>query len=205
MRFFKSFLALVLVLIFVPSTIFAADSIILPQAEDPGVMYYPGTGVQVKVGDVLVTNGTSSGGLTGHAGIVTSNYTVATIDGYGGNPYEQNFYSWHNKWSSNGNWTKVVRYKDSSVATKAGTWAYDYVHQHSDATYSLSLLYSLSDLSHVYCSKIPWLAYYSYGVSMGYSGWEKAIYTPYMWIDGSPDSAHGALGFWFTQIATVKQ
>ncbi|OME98402.1 hypothetical protein BK124_14385 [Paenibacillus amylolyticus] len=33
--------------------------------------YYPGTSTPIRVGDVLVTNNTSSKGLTGHAGIVT--------------------------------------------------------------------------------------------------------------------------------------
>lgn len=77
---------------------------------DPGQIYYPGTGVIVRAGDVLITNDTTSSGLTGHAGIVTDELTVDTFDGPGLNPKRQNFCEWMNKHATNGPWTKVVRY-----------------------------------------------------------------------------------------------
>ena len=48
------------------------------------VGYYP-NGAVASSGDVLVTNNTSSSGLTGHAGIVTPS-GIATINGYGDHP-----------------------------------------------------------------------------------------------------------------------
>jgi uncharacterized protein YycO len=120
---------------------------------------YP-NGLTVEGGDVLVTNNTSSSGLTGHAGIVTdANGNIASIAGYGAHPELTSLSAWFRK---NPN-TVVVRNSDASLAHSAGSWAKSYVAQHSNAKYGL--LNNMLNLEEVYCSKIPWLAYYSFGLN----------------------------------------
>lgn len=122
---------------------------------------YP-NGLAVRSGDVLVTNNTSSSGLTGHAGIITGSAgNIASIAGYGAHPALMSLSTWFAK---NPN-TVVVRQSNVSLAQSAGSWANNYVYQHPNATYGL--LNNMLNLEEVYCSKIPWLAYYSYGLNVG--------------------------------------
>ncbi|MDR6781438.1 MULTISPECIES: YiiX/YebB-like N1pC/P60 family cysteine hydrolase [Paenibacillus] len=138
---------------------------------------YPNSNITIKSGDVLVTNNTSSAGLTGHAGIVVnSSGDVATIRGYGFHPEIQSLNTW---FSTNRN-TKVVRNSDSDLAAKAGSWAKDYVKTHPNVEYGLNN--TLGNLNEVYCSKIPWLAYYSYGAEPLYRASQPSLMKPYDWI-----------------------
>ncbi|MEC0372318.1 hypothetical protein [Paenibacillus chibensis] len=151
--------------------------------------YYPPGGIVASPGDILITNNTSSSGLTGHAGIVNSNLSVSTIDGYGQHPTTKSLTTWFN---SNPN-TVVVRYIGSDYSTvnpKAGKWAADYVAQHPNATYGLVNQYK--DLNEVYCSKIPWLSFYSYGVNIG-NLWPSdiGVIPPYAYINAAQDRKYG--------------
>lgn len=151
--------------------------------------YYPPGGIVASPGDILVTNNTSSSGLTGHAGIVNSNLTVSTIDGYGLHPTTHSLTTWFN---SNPN-TVVVRYVGSNYSTinpKAGKWAADYVAQHPNATYGL--VNQFKDLNETYCSKIPWQSFWSYGVNIGnVLPSDIGVITPYAYINYAQSHQYG--------------
>jgi uncharacterized protein YycO len=154
---------------------------------------YP-NGISIEGGDVLVTNNTSSSGLTGHAGIVTdATGTIASIAGYGHHPANQSMATW---FSNNPN-TVVVRNSDTYTAHAAGSWASSYVATHPNATYGL--LNNMLNLNEVYCSKIPWLAYYSFGLNAGHfitigTGY---LITPYHWKNFGANGQQG-----FSTVAT---
>lgn len=140
---------------------------------------YP-NGIAIQGGDVLITSNTSSAGLTGHAGIVTdASGRIASISGYGAHPAIQSMATW---FANNPN-TVVIRHNDVSLAHSAGSWAASYVSQHPDATYGL--VNNLRDLNEVYCSKIPWLAYFSFGLNVGgkYTVGVDEMILPYEWLE----------------------
>ncbi|MGG4493758.1 YiiX/YebB-like N1pC/P60 family cysteine hydrolase [Brevibacillus reuszeri] len=169
---------------------FAADFTTLEV--DPGVTY-PGTSVKVKIGDMLVTNQTSSAGLTGHAAIVTDNYTVVHIGGYGENPEDISISKFFKRYKSN---IKVVRYSSSKAAKKAGAWATEFAEEYSDATYGLTN--KLSGASPTYCSKIVWQAYY-YGADVNFNDRRPnsvQMFMPYDILDLDDTSVVAKIGSW---------
>lgn len=110
----------------------------------------------MKKGDVLITNGTSSAGILGHAGIAISGYSILSIAGPGENPATLSLYKWNTDYTSKG-WTKAYRHSSAGVASDAAEWASD-AYLGSDATYSIGI--DLSSTDTTYCSKIVWQAYY---------------------------------------------
>ncbi|WP_094700709.1 YiiX/YebB-like N1pC/P60 family cysteine hydrolase [Brevibacillus laterosporus] len=134
---------------------------ITPTVVDSGY-YYPGTNIAVRIGDVLVTNNTSSAGLTGHAGIVNDNYEVTSIAGYGYHPENTSIEQWFREYPNE----KVYRYNGGKRdAYNAGNWARLYVKNYKNATYGLTA--KLSSFTQTYCSKIVWQAYY-YGADINF-------------------------------------
>lgn len=117
----------------------------------------------VQRGDVIITNGTSSAGILGHAGIATSSNYILHIAGKGYHPVEISLSRWHSKYTnkSNSSWTKVYRHSDYSVADYAAEWAED-TYLGSNAEYKITGNLASTDVT--YCSKIVWQAYY-YGPS----------------------------------------
>ena len=111
-------------------------------------------------GDIFITNGTSSAGLTGHAAIAISKYSLLHIAGFGESVTTINLDNWHNRYTSEG-WTKVYRNPNSSVAENAAQWAVD-TYFNSSAVYMLTQ--DVSSTYYTYCSKIVWQSYY-YGNS----------------------------------------
>ncbi len=143
---------------------FASDkNMVGPEGTDPGV-YYPGsTTVQIKPGDMLVTNNTSSNGLTGHAAIVIDTvYCVETL-GPGYYPQKTTISDFFRKNSTSSTWVKVVRHSNTSAATNAAKWAASYVSTHSSTPYVIEDLYNYDKST--YCSKIVHNAYY-YGAGV---------------------------------------
>jgi len=110
-------------------------------------------------GDIVITNGTSSAGFLGHAGIAISPYSILHIEGPGYSPTSFTFGSWNNKYSykSDISWTKVYRHTNSSVASAAADWAWN-TYGYSNAKYKITI--DLTSTSETYCSKIVWQAYY---------------------------------------------
>ncbi|WP_322906793.1 hypothetical protein [Paenibacillus campi] len=140
--------------------------------------YYPGTSVAIRAGDVLVSNNTSSNGLTGHAGIVVNDQgSVATINGYNKFLTLEGITTWKSKNTN----TKVMRYSNSGAATQAGNWAKSYINNYkSQVTYGLINTIGVYE-KETYCSKIVWDAYY-FGANIsidGHTPFWNGIYGPY--------------------------
>lgn len=118
------------------------------------------SGFTLKKGDVLVTNGTSSAGLTGHAGIAISSTHIISIIGPGYTPSTMSFVDWKAKYNKDTlftkRWTKVYRVGSTTHATNAGTWAYNNYYGKS-YKYGVTSNYLTKDPT--YCSKIVWQAY----------------------------------------------
>lgn len=116
-----------------------------------------------KKGDVIITNGTSSAGILGHAGIATSSGYVFHIAGPGYHPVYISFSGWHNNYTNktSSSWTKVYRHNSSTVANAAANWAVD-TYSGSNAEYKITGNLASTDVT--YCSKLVWQAYY-YGPS----------------------------------------
>lgn len=120
--------------------------------------------VSLKVGDVLITNGTSSAGLLGHAGIAISSNEILHISGPGNAPQVISPTVWANTYENSG-WTKVYRNTSSVAARKASYWAED-TYEGSNAEYKITMDLSVTDEN--YCSKMVWQAYY-YGAGTQYA------------------------------------
>ncbi|MEK4077923.1 hypothetical protein MHI01_29255 [Paenibacillus sp. FSL M7-0656] len=155
--------------------------------------YYPGTSTPIRVGDVLVTNSTSSKGLTGHAGIVTDlGGSVVSIGGYD-LPLEKISIS---TWKSRNKNTKIMRYTNSSVASKAGAWAASYYTNYKSVV-KYGLINTIGSYEkETYCSKIAWDAYYfGGGVSIdGHGPFWSGIYGPYHFLNEKGFSLAGSWG-----------
>ena len=116
-------------------------------------------------GDVLITNGTSSAGFLGHAGIATSNDSILHISGEKDEPPKTiSFSEWYSRYTNNNNggWTKVYRHTNSSFADDAARWAEATYGNNSKAVYGITSKLWTTDVT--YCSKIVWQAYH-YGPS----------------------------------------
>lgn len=110
----------------------------------------------MRAGDVFITNGTSSAGLTGHAAIAISSTKILHIAGIGCNPTTISLSAWHSQYTVNG-WTKVYRHSSSSTASRAANWAAN-TYEGSSAVYMINN--NLSSTYETYCSKLVWQAYY---------------------------------------------
>lgn len=107
-------------------------------------------------GDVFITSGTSSAGITGHSGIAISSSYILHIAGPGHKPATISLSTWNSTYTTEG-WTKVYRHSDSDIADDAGQWASD-TYEGSDAKYVISM--DLTTTNETYCSKLVWQAYY---------------------------------------------
>lgn len=110
----------------------------------------------MQQGDVFITNGTSSYGLTGHAGIAISSSKILHIAGKDEVPDTLYKWKWDRNYTKKG-WTKVYRHKDNEIANKAGDWAND-TYTDSKAKYKINR--NLESTNETYCSKIVFQAYY---------------------------------------------
>jgi len=108
-----------------------------------------------KAGDILITNDTSYGGITGHTGIVTSSGKILHYP----NPNVGIKHETLAQWNARYDKTNVWRVSSSIIANKAASWAYlNYYATNSDAEYQINTdLYSKDP---TYCSKLVWQAYY---------------------------------------------
>lgn len=110
----------------------------------------------MEKGDVFITSGTSSAGITGHAAIAISSTSILHIAGPGNNPATISLSKWNSTYTTEG-WTKIYRHSDSDIADQAGQWASD-TYKGSSAKYVISM--DLSTTDETYCSKLVWQAYY---------------------------------------------
>ncbi len=124
-------------------------------------------GFKLKKGDILVSNGTSSKGLTGHAGIVVSNNKILHIAGPGKKVQEYTVNKWQKRYGiikgqkDGKTRTKVYRINSASKAGVAGKWAES---SYKGKTYKYGTGGKLTSKNPTYCSKIVWQAYNYVGV-----------------------------------------
>lgn len=125
-------------------------------------------------GDVFITNGTSSAGILGHAGIAISGNSVLHVAGPDCHPENITFSDWHNAYTNKDSrtWTKVYRHIDEAVADVAADWA-ENTYESSYAEYKITAELWTTDVT--YCSKIVWQAYHygpeysqTYGPPIGF-------------------------------------
>lgn len=123
-----------------------------------------------QAGDILYTPSTqckddnreTCKGITGHVGIVNpSTGTVTHIQAPGYLPKSISLNSWFTKYPK----TVVVRHKNSTKASNAAKWAYDYYiwGDGAEKTYKVTIDQDLTktlSLNTTYCSLIVWQAYY---------------------------------------------
>lgn len=141
-------------------------------------------------GDILISNGTSSFGLTGHAGIVVGANEILHIAGHGYVPKVIGFDSWterYGKGKGGNTKTEVYRISNWTHRNNAADWARK-TYEGSGANYSL--MSSLDSFAWTYCSKIVWQAYH-YGSSISLVNKPVSdIATPY----GLPDYFKSSAG-----------
>ncbi|MBC2137502.1 hypothetical protein HCA93_14500 [Listeria innocua] len=121
-------------------------------------------GYTVKKGDILITNGTSSSGLLGHAAIANGNEYILDIPGKGKTTRQKTTKWWMENYDKDG-WVKVYRLKDSSVANAAATWAdKNYYSTKGTSKQDIFPKYGLTGSRYAknptYCSKIVLQAFY---------------------------------------------
>lgn len=155
-----------------------------------------------KAGDILITKSTSSAGLTGHAGIVSSTgAAVIHVSGKGARAGTLTISDWYKKYPA----TKVVRHSNTTTAYNAARWAYDYYILGSGSDTDYRVTTNPKDRTYTYCSEIVWQAYY-YGASTTYkvlkttssqTTWEiPGIIQPYDYTNGSFQS--------YNKVSTVR-
>lgn len=160
---------------------------------------YLRAGFSFKKGDILITNGTSYYGLTGHAAIITGSNSVLdapgkahTVKKNGKNvtlntTRQLTTRTFINKYTDDpGEWVKVYRPKHNDIAIAAAKWAdRNYYSSSGSATQKkfpkYTLATNLTSTNYVYCSKIIYQAYY-YGSGNKSYVWPKlaqGIILPY--------------------------
>lgn len=124
-----------------------------------GTVSKSNAGFAPRRGDIFVTNGTSSAGILGHAGIALDEWTILHIAGPGYHPTTISVDAWNSLYSmkNKSSWTKVYRHSSQTVAYQAATWA-STTYKNSGATYKITA--DLTSTNETYCSKIVWQAYY---------------------------------------------
>lgn len=113
---------------------------------------------KMQAGDIIITNGTSFSGLTGHAGIAISHTQILSIAGPGSKPSVHTISDWKSRYqkTGSGNWSRVYRVSNPIDATTAYPWAKK-TYQNSNAGYNITPNYW--GTKDTYCSKIVWQAY----------------------------------------------
>ncbi|GEN57695.1 hypothetical protein GCM10012290_22950 [Halolactibacillus alkaliphilus] len=121
------------------------------------------TGPTLNKGDILVSNGTSSFGLTGHAGIAISSTQVLHISGAkNSKPLVITTKQWQDRYGivqgqkDGRTHTNVYRVGSRTNAIRAANWA-KINYQNKNYSYSISM--NLPSKNPTYCSKIVWQAY----------------------------------------------
>ncbi len=133
----------------------------IPESDDVTTF---ASGPTLKKGDILISNGTSSKGLTGHAGIAVSKNEVLHIAGPGKKVQVVSVSTWQKRYGivkgqvDGKTKTKVYRPKSTKNAKKAADWA---VKNYKGKNYKYGTGRKLSDKDPTYCSKIIWQAYNS--------------------------------------------
>ena len=127
-------------------------------------------------GDIVVTNATSSFGLTGHAGFVIDNNLVLTANKKRYCPFVEKFENWIKQARDEGGWIQIIRPKDKALSTHrhiAKTWALNKytINKNGEPVGRTDIIYRITPelqlTNPTYCSKIPFQAY-KFGAKIGH-------------------------------------
>lgn len=131
----------------------------------------------LSAGDILVTNGTSWGGITGHAGIYVGNGQIMSIAGGGSHPATIHIMEWMYKYNKAGKWTKVYRPATRYRGASAAQWS---LNNYNGKDYSYGITTNIFGKDPTYCSKIVWQAYWWASAAPQVGGMKKPlIVAPY--------------------------
>ena len=143
-------------------------------------------GISNKSGDIIITNSTSSSGITGHVGIYITPTTILHTSGWKTEPYPKliSESEWHDRYAQ----SKVVRPNSSTLGTKAANQAMTVFHTDTAIPYEVTP--GVTDITETYCSELVWYSYYKAGLSyqVFYPGalisWKvPSIISPYHYTD----------------------
>lgn len=137
----------------------------------------------IQPGDILVTNGTSSSGLTGHAGIISPSGFVINLPGKNSSTVIKNESLASFAKTYKDGWIKVYKPVISNNGTKASQWAYNQYINGTVKKYEINL--DPYDISNNYCSKFVYQSYY-YGAgtnSLNRTAGTWDIISPYALCD----------------------
>ena len=145
-------------------------------------------GFDVKKGDILVTNGTSSAGIVGHAAIANGNNNILDIPGAGKTTRQLSVKDWCQKYKARKGWIKVYRLKNQKIAQQAANWAdRNYYSSKGTSKQDIKPTYSIIGSRYstdpTYCSKIVMQAYY-FGTGKAKVLWNLPVFVaPYGMIN----------------------
>ncbi|WP_409323905.1 YiiX/YebB-like N1pC/P60 family cysteine hydrolase [Staphylococcus caprae] len=129
----------------------------------------------LKAGDVLISNATSSWGLTGHAAIAISSKKILHIYGKGHHPATHSLSWFKKRYAKKGKWMKIYRSKKHGAGSKAARWARKH---YVGKKYRYGINTHLSKRNPTYCSKIVYQAY-RYGIGRKAMSSLTPIVSPY--------------------------
>lgn len=114
-----------------------------------------------KKGDILITDQTSSNGVTGHAAIFIGGGKVLNMSGWKSEPHPRvmTIKEWEKRHKKR---VKVLRYKSAKVANKAADQAVKYF-KGKKIKYRITA--NPKNISKTYCSELVWYSYYKAGVT----------------------------------------
>lgn len=139
----------------------------------------------LKKGDIIITNGTSSFGLTGHSAIAIGGDEILHIAGPGEKPSILNRKEFYRKYIDSWyDWIKIYRPYNSEYGKRAANWA-EITYKNSNATYKINT--NIFSTNETYCSKIVFQAY-KFGVNT-----EDAFYWTY-----DTDTGYEGNGYYIT-------
>ena len=150
-----------------------------------------------KKGDILITDRTSSKGVTGHAAIYIGDGKVLHTSGWKSEPHPKvmTLKKWSKRYE---NRIKVLRYKNSKTAAKAANMAVKYF-KNKKIKYAVTA--NPKNISKTYCSELVWYSYWKAGVTYKishYSGkngkttWiTPSVILPYDYLDSKDFKKNG--------------
>ncbi|MFD2308215.1 YiiX/YebB-like N1pC/P60 family cysteine hydrolase [Enterococcus termitis] len=125
-----------------------------PAPSDPVDVRFRSVAGSPQPGDIMITNGTSFLGVTGHAGIFIGNGKILSIGGGGEKPSEMPIINWMQRYKG---WTKIYRPAAKFNPKTAERWA---INNYRNKNISYAINNRIFEKNPTYCSKIVWQAYY---------------------------------------------
>lgn len=150
-----------------------------------------------KKGDILITDQTSSSGITGHTAIFIGSGKVMNMSGWKSEPHPRvmTIKEWEKRHKKR---VKVLRYKSAKVASKAADQAVKYF-KGKKIKYQITT--NPKNISKTYCSELVWYSYYKAGVTYklnrytgktGKTTWHvPSVIMPYDYLDAKDIKKNG--------------